>query len=283
MVLLAACGHLEVRNTTPSTMATNAAEVYPISMRLDGHSGEVIRESVKARVVVDGKVRPMRRTGGNEFLYEHALPRERSSTSYYFDVDYLQKSDVGNRKKNIKTDIYGLRLCNRYVLGLDSTRGIPGTQITVIGRGFAKDDEVLVGSLTAETRFESPTALCFFVPILPANTVYELSVVDDTGRIPAGKFRIDAGSLSAAPMNLDFRSGEKAKLVLSLPIPAPEGGVPVDITTNIPDAISVDEVQIPAGKNSVTLHLEGLEPAEGSLFIAVDGFRTLRLPLHVNP
>jgi hypothetical protein len=283
LVLLPACAHLEVRNTTARTMPANASEAYPLTMHVNVRSGEVERETICAKVVVDGKVRRMRKDGAQDFRYEYVMPLGQGSASYYFDVDYIQRNDRGARHQNIRTRLYELELCNRYVLGVDSTRGTPGTRITVIGRGFTKNDVVHVGELAAETSFESPTSLHFFVPILPADAAYELSVVDETGAIPAGKLRVDGGTMTTTPRIVALKVGERMKLGLALSLPAPDFGLDVDITTDVPDAISADEVRIQGGRSGAAVQLEGLEPAQGTLYISIDGFQTLAVPLAVTP
>ncbi|MDR2576832.1 MAG: IPT/TIG domain-containing protein [Puniceicoccales bacterium] len=281
--LLSACSHVSVQNTTPRIMATNAAETYPLSMRFHVRSGDVDRETVRAKVIVDGKARGMRRSGFDAYIYEYAMPKDHSNISYYFDIDYVQRHETGNRPKSCKSNTFTLELSNRYVLGLDSTRGTPGTRITVIGRGFGKDDVVMVGSVPAETHFESATALQFFVPALPSGSGYLLTIANEDGSIPAGKFRIDSGSISAVPRNVDLHVGERVNIVLTASAAAPEHGLPVDITTDIPDAICVEDTSIPRGRCSINFMVEGVAPAEGTFFVNVEGFRTLAIPICVRP
>ena len=276
--------HIDIVNTTPKAMAANASGIYPVTMRLKIRSGEVDRDSIVAAVVIDGNRRPMAvNRGGTEFSYDYRMPRDRNGASYYFDVSYKRRSGGASRLKTVKSDVCELALRNRYVLGLDSVRGTPGTRITVLGRGFAKEDRVFIGDEAAETHYESQSTLKFFVPIVPSDKVYPVTVEDDFGVIAAGEFRVDPGLLNANPRAIDVRTGKGETLTIITPMPAPAGGLRVDITTDIPGSISVSDAVIQEGRNSVNVTVLGIESTTGSIFADVEGHRTLTIPVVVRP
>jgi hypothetical protein len=283
--LLCGCGYVDnvkVTNTTPRVLAVNASETYPITMQFQVRNGEVEKNSIRAQVVVDGQARKMGRDGSSGFLYEYSAAKGRNSITYYFDVNYTQRGSDGTVKKNVKTRVYELDLSNRYVLGLDTVRGIPSTCVTVMGRGFSGEDQVFFGDVPAETRFESPTTLKFFVPVLMAGKSYPVSIEDRLGPIPAGEFRVDPALLSASPRAVELRIGRKVNVALTIAMPAPNDGLDVNITTDVPDAIEVGEGRIPEGRNGTSFEVKGIAPAVGSLYVAIDGHQTLTMPIIVR-
>ncbi|MDR2664314.1 MAG: hypothetical protein LBB14_02185 [Puniceicoccales bacterium] len=274
--------NVEVSNTTPRILAVNASETYPITMQLRVRNGEIEKDSVRARVVVDGQERKMRRDGSADFIYEYTVPSGRSGVAYYFDVDYVQRGGDGTQKKNIRTSVYELDLSNRYVLGLDSVRGIPSTCVTVIGRGFSGEDRVFLGDVPAETHFESPTAIKFYVPVLGAGKSYPVTIEDALGPIAAGEFRVDPALLGANPRAVELRTGRKVTVNLTTAMPAANGGLDVNVTTDIPGAIEVEEKRMAEGHNCVSFEVKGIAPATGSLYVSVEGHQTLTMPIVVR-
>ncbi|MDR3117323.1 MAG: IPT/TIG domain-containing protein [Puniceicoccales bacterium] len=280
---LAGCAHLDVRDVTPSTMEANAMAIYPLTLRMHIRGSEVERETVQAKAVVDGKARPMRPLSPTDYAYDYHMPAGRNAISYYFDVDYLQRVEGVSRRKTVRTPLRRVELHNRYVLGLDSSRGAPGTCVTVMGRGFSAGDAVCVGNVCAETIFVSPTSLQFVVPVLPADRSYPLTVGDETGSIPAGSFHVDAASLAVVPRILEMSVGERAMLTFATAIPTDEAGLTVEVTTDMPDAISVEDIAIPAGRSSCTATVEALEAGQGRLIFSADGFQRVVVPVLVRP
>jgi hypothetical protein len=214
-----------------------------------------------------------------DFTYDYRMPEGRSSVAFYFDVDYTQRQNGSIRHRSSRTPLQQMALSNRYVLGLDTGRGVAGTAVTAIGRGFSEGDLVWVGEVPAETHYESPTSLRFFIPSLPSGHSYRLTVVDDEGRIAAGKFFIDVPRLGVVPQSLKLSVGEKATLTLSIPTPAPED-LSVEISTDVPDAIAAGEAVIPSGRTSTGLTIEPLEPAQGTLVLSIPGFQDVRVPVN---
>jgi hypothetical protein len=67
-----------------------------------------------------------------------------------------------------------------------------------------------------------------------------------------------------------------------VPNAAGTGGQLLDITTDVPDAVIMPEVVIPAGQNSVSVTVEGGKAGSGSLFLKGYGAGELSVPVTVT-
>jgi hypothetical protein len=225
----------------------------------------------------------MRQISAGNYGYDYSMPGDRNTTSYYFDVDYLQRMGGETRRKNIRTPVYQLNLSNRYALGMDSNRGTPGMPITIVGRGFSRKDRVCVGEACAETHFESHNSLRFIVPILPPDKDYRVTVEDDVGAVGAGKLRVDPATIAANPALVEMPVGGRITLALTVPMVAPEEGIALEVATDIPNAISMDEINVFPGRSSCAVTVEALEAGKGHLFLSGIGFQELIIPVHIRP
>lgn len=100
--------------------------------------------------------------------------------------------------------------------------------------------------------------------------------------VVVGSFRIDQSALRVAPGSLALVPGESAVLVFSVPFAAPEGGLPIPVSTDIPESIIMPEVVIPAGSRSVSVPVEGGQPGEGGLFTEAAGMTPVTIPVTVG-
>jgi len=68
-----------------------------------------------------------------------------------------------------------------------------------------------------------------------------------------GTFRADATDASVSPTSLMIRTGENVSVTFSIPNPAPQGGLLLDITTDVPESVIMPEVIVPDNlKSGVT-------------------------------
>src|SRR5690606_1592470 len=148
--------------------------------------------------------------------------------------------------------------------------------------GFNREDKVMVGGVPAVSQVESPTSLAFFVPSLPEGRSYNVTVLGATGELAAGSIRVDASSIRVSPGSLDLRSGQSRPLVFSISTPAPPGGLLVNVTTDVPDSVIMPEVIVPAGERSTSVNVEGGEPGSGNLYVEVDGYSDITVPITVE-
>jgi hypothetical protein len=54
------------------------------------------------------------------------------------------------------------------------------------------------------------------------------------------------------------------------------------VTTDIPASIIMPEVIIPGGQRSTSVTIEGGEPAQGNIFVEVQGYSEVILPVTIN-
>jgi hypothetical protein len=245
--------------------------------------GKVNVENVRAHVTIDGHSRNMRHIGRNRYVYEYRMPTDAQKIVYSFDVDYSRRTDTKLRYFNEKSTDFELLLTGHYAMGLDSQRGAPGASITIIGRGFQKNDTVYVGEEAADTQFLSPTAIQFRIPQLPAEKYYSVELASPSGTLPAGKIFIDRGTISTNPKAIEVKCGDAISLHVNIPHPAPANGLEIDVSTNIPDAIIAPDVFIRAGKTSTTVKIEGVEVTHGMLYLSGKEYAETVIPLVILP
>ena len=99
----------------------------------------------------------------------------------------------------------------------------------------------------------------------------------------AGYLRIDPASpLSVLPNSSALEPGQRQALAFALDTPAPDGGLYINITTDIPDSIIMPEVLIPEGARTVSAIIEGDKVGSGQLFINSEGLPELVIPLTIH-
>ena len=286
-LFLAGCAKA-VKNLTPSEFPENPSSIYTLSVEIrEKKDLGVVKDSLRPTVVSDGESRFMSRSpiGDNIWDYEYKMPSGRRNAVYYFDIEYEVYGSESKRVKSItlpKDGLLKFTLVNRYAVTLEAKRGPVGSKIGLVGRGFNPSDQVFVGGQLTNSEYFSPNALSFFVPSLPASNSYNVTIRGDSGEIIVGSFRVDSAQMQVLPSNVNVASGERATLIFSIPIEAPTSGLPVEITTNIPDSVILPEVTIPAGSKSVSVSLEGGTPGIGVLYLEALGYSPLEVPISVS-
>ena len=120
----------------------NSSEIYPIEMRVSPNSREIVSDSYSAKIVVDGEVFPMKKRGNFDFAYDYRRPRDSHKAKYYYELNYENRSSGRHKTKTVKSPLYELVIINRYVVGFENNRGLPGSTTHVLGRGFCLGDRV---------------------------------------------------------------------------------------------------------------------------------------------
>ncbi|MGJ3243830.1 MAG: IPT/TIG domain-containing protein [Opitutales bacterium] len=284
-LMLSGC-YVNVINLTPDTIPQNPSGVYTLSMTPRITNSRVMEDTMKVEVVINGEAREMERsdTGNNVFVYDYELPGQANRAKYYYIVTYqLETSTGAGRQRTVNSQLYDFELANRYVVTLESNRAPVGAQIPVLGRGFTRSDSIVVGPVTAKTRFVSQNLLEFTVPGLEPGKSYPVIWQSGFGEMPIGDFRIDSSQLSVLPARIDIPSGRSLPVLFRVDFPAPEGGLPIDVTTDIPESIIMPEVVIPEGQSTVNVLIEGGAPGAGSLFVNVDGMPEYVVPVNIRP
>lgn len=282
-LFLAGCD-VKLTDLTPPTMKANPSNTYTITARVNVKNSAVIDGSVQPEVIIDGKAHPMNPAPGGNSLYEfdYNMPPGRDAAAYYILVRYQRKTASASVSKEIYSGIKEFQVQNRYSVELEVNRAPVGSRVAILGRGFNREDKVMVGGVPAVSQVESPTSLAFFVPSLPEGRSYNVTVLGATGELAAGSIRVDASSIRVSPGSLDLRSGQSRPLVFSISTPAPPGGLLVNVTTDVPDSVIMPEVIVPAGERSTSVNVEGGEPGSGNLYVEVDGYSDITVPITVE-
>lgn len=283
-LFLAGC-ELKLVDLTPETLKANPSQTYTITARVKVKNTAVVEESIKPEVIIDGQAVPMTQAtgGGSIWEYDYRIPEGRNTAAYYILVRYQIRNSNGAVSKEDYTDIRQITIERRYSVELEVDRAPVGTRVAVLGRGFTRDDQVLVGGVPAEANFESATSLAFFVPALPPGRSYEVVVIGASGgQLEAGSIRVDGSQIRVSPGSLELSEGQRLPLAFSIPTGAPPGGLTVSVTTDVPNSVIMPEVFIPANERSTSITIEGGAPGTGSLFVEASGYSEVVVPIRVD-
>lgn len=284
MFLLAGCNDVKITNLTPPTLPENPSQIYTITLRVHRSAGAVEKETITPFIVIDAQNFPMRKSslGDEIYEYEYQMPAGHDEMNYYFLVNYKMLAGGYPRDGQSYSALQHTSIVHRYVLSLEVNRGPVGSRISVLGRGFTPQDVVYFDNVATRTVFESATSLSFFVPAVQAGRNYQVALTNSAGSSPVGTFHVDATSVSVSPSSLTLRSGEQQTLTFSLPYPAPEGGLLLDVTTDVPESVIMPEVVVPAGQSSVSVTVQGGRKGSGNLFLKGFGDGQLTVPITVQ-
>lgn len=273
-----------ISNLTPKRVPQNPSGIYTLSMTPRSFDGTVIKDTYQAFIVIRGEEHKMRPSplGEGIFDYDFRMPEGLNEAYYYYILRYYKDQRGNPSKREIKSDMFTFRLANRYVVSLESQRGPVGNEIAVIGRGFTKFDTIFVGGVEAKTEFLSANALSFVVPSLLADQSYPVTIDNGKGITHIGMFRVDAANLNVHIDSTSLYRNQRTNMIIGIEFEAPAGGLPLDISTDIPESIIMPEVAIPAGARSINVQIEGGEPNSGHLFVTAQGFNEVKIPIVVN-
>lgn len=277
-------GDVSITNLTPTTLAENHSNVYTISASVKPRTTNVVDGSIRTNIVIDGQTYPMQQSTLRPDLYEfeYQLPAGRQDANYYFLVDYEVEIRGFTKEREAFSDVQSFKLANRFAYSLEVTRAPVGARVGVIGRGFKRSDVITIGGVPAPTNFNSPNSLDFHVPSLQPGQNYLVQMSDGESTLNVGTLRVDPGTISVSPSSLSLNEGGRGMLVFSVNATAPEGGLFIDVTTDAPDSIIMPEVVIPEGARSVNVPVRGGTPGRGQLYVEMDGYNELSIPVTVQ-
>lgn len=282
---LTGCG-VKMINTTPAIAPASPTGSYTLSAQAQVNKKTVVLSSLAAFVVIDGEQRAMTATttAPNLFEYDYQAPTEKELTRFYYVLKFVtQKEDEAAVSTQIISDLYQVQLPSQITLKIDTIRAAVGTRVSINGQGFTDQDIVFVDQTPAETVFTSPTKLQFVVPELKPDFGYSIEVRSTTRAQTAGYLRIDpANPLSVLPNQLNLKPGQRQALAFALDYPAPDGGLYINVTTDIPGSIIMSEVLIPEGARTVSTTIEGDQVGQGHLFINASNLPELVIPLAIR-
>ena len=283
LVLVTGC-EFQLTNLTPNTLPENPSQIYTLSLRVTQKATAIVADSIDPHIIIDGQNLKMTKSSLGTDIYEleYQLPGGRDEVAYYYLLTYKVEASGQEREREAYTEVFHTKIVRRNVLALLANRGPVGARISVLGRGFTPQDVLYVDNTAARTVFESPNALSFYVPALAANKNYKIAINGATGNSPVGTFRIDPSTLQVSPSSLSLRTGERQVLTFTVPNAAPSGGLLLDVTTDVPDAVIMPEVVVPPGQTSVSVTVEGGKAGSGSLFLKGYGSGEVTIPVSVS-
>jgi hypothetical protein len=283
LAFLSGCETITLTDLTPRSMAENPSQIYTFSLRVTPRTNTV--SSIVPSVIMDGQSFAMKQSplGAGMYEFEYQLPSGRDRIAYYYLVNFNVEGNNVLTPRETYTQVENIQIVRRYVLSLEVNRGPVGSRISVLGRGFTPQDTIHFNGSPARTTFESPNALSFFVPPLPPNHNYQVTLNSAAGNSPVGTFRIDASSITVSPASLTLRTGDRAMLTFTLPNPAPPGGTLLDVATDVPESVIMPEVIVPQGHSYVSVTVEGGKPGSGSLYLKGFGSGEVTVPVTIAP
>lgn len=278
---LTGCQTSVICNKTPAQLPQNNSELYTIAMEITPNGQNIVQDSCSAKIAIDGEIYDMNRANYNEFTFNYRRPLDHHRVCYYYDVSYVVRGENGQKSKNERSPLYQLTVANRYAIGFESNRGVPSNEVILLGRGFVKEDYIEIGGTACQTRFISPNALSFTVPMLEKFGKFDAVLVSDNGNIGLGEFCIDPLGFHVNVDKIQLHEGEKMAIIVQSDIVAPSKGITIEVTTDIPDSIIMKDIFIPEGAKQATVVVCGKKGATGSLFLEAKGFSEVQIPVEI--
>lgn len=285
--LLSGCG-VHLLNLTPGHTPKNPSGIYPFSMQAKGIHSRIPEGSIEPYLVIDGKRHPMKRTRTPRvYALEHPLPKGTLEAPYYFTLDYSTMQNGNPRRRHFKSSLQHMRIIDKYV-SLEVSRGLVGSEIALVGRGFSPEDTVRVGGRRASTHYASRNSISFTIPYLPVNQRYPVELISEGESIWVGTLSVDPAQIAlysealSGDDVLQLISGQDVYIEFEIETPAPKGGLPIEVSTDIPNSLIMPEVLIPEGATQVSVLVRGDDPASGSLFLQAPGYNERSVALRVS-
>lgn len=276
-------------NLTPERVPENSSRVYTLTMSAYINDGAVIKDTIKPYIVIDEQVIPMKEVKDMKhdrlYEYDYTLPKGRKSAKYYFLLKYQVSNNIDgvNKNREMKSPtVYTLEPVSRYIVNMQNERGPVGSSIAVLGRGFDKQDIIRVGGVDADTEYLSRSTLSFIVPPLKSGRTYDVELVGEKGEMWIGAFRVDTAKMGVSPSEINMNGGDLVTMIFNIGFSAPKGGYPIDVKTNIPSSIIMDEVVVPEGQSSVSVTLKAAAAGNGALYINGLGFEEKVVPVSIG-
>lgn len=287
VLLLTGCSGLT--NLTPERVPENSSRVYTLTMSAYINDGAVIKDTIKPYIVIDEQVIPMKEVKDMKhdrlYEYDYTLPKGRKSAKYYFLLKYQVSNNIDgvNKNREMKSPtVYTLEPASRYIVNVQNERGPVGSSIAVLGRGFDKQDVIRVGGVDADTEYLSRSTLSFVVPPLKSGKTYDVELVGEKGEMWIGAFRVDTAKMGVSPSEINMNGGDLTTMIFNIGFSAPKGGYPIDVKTNIPSSVIMDEVVVPEGQSSVSVTLKAAAAGRGALYINGLGFEEKVVPVSIG-
>ena len=283
LLLLVGC-NITITNLTSDQLRENPSQLYTITARVTPTSRDLDRSSIQVSAVIDGQNLLMRKSAltNDVYEYDYHLPVSRDEAAYYILVRYRFNSSSPSNHYEAYSEIYHFKVVRRYTLPLEANRGPVGARVSVGGRGFTPQDVVYLDTTPARTVYESPSSISFFVPPVQPNRNYNVAVSGGGATLSVGVFRADATGVTVSPTSLTLHCGEQQTMEFTIPNNAPQGGLLLDVTTDIPESVIMPEIVVPEGANNVVITVQGGKPGAGALYLKGFGQGEITIPVAVT-
>ena len=281
--LFSGCTSTKITNMTPSVVTQNDSNKYTATIRVSGYDGDISKKSLHPYIVINSEKHPMEKhpDGNNVFVYDCDVDGI-GKVPFYVEVLYEK---IGNKnsikKRMLKSNLFSFTISDKIVFAMDSYRGPVNTTVKLMGKGFDKTDKVCVGSTIIPTNVISSSEIEFTIPAIPLNRSYDVILLSGTKEFFAGKFYIDEATITCTSDYIRLMKGESQTIAFIIDHPATAQGVELQVTTDIPESIFMDEVVIPYGESSVSTTITGDEVGSGTLSVFAPGFNSIEIPVEV--
>ena len=82
-------------------------------------------------------------------------------------------------------------------------------------------------------------------------------------------------------MRRTYSQSNPATLLFKIDYDAPEGGLSIDVKTNVPDSIVMPEAVIAEGDRTVNIPIQGGSVGEGKMIISAPGYDSVEVSVRV--
>lgn len=283
LAILSGCSSTKITNMTPSLVTQNDSNKYTATIRVSGYDGDISKKSLHPYIVINSEKHPMEKhpDGNNVFMYDCEIDGI-GKVPFYIELIYEKLGNKNSVKKRmIKSNLFNFNISDKLVFAMDSYRGPVGTTVKLMGKGFDKTDKVCIGSTIIPVNVLSSNEIEFEIPSIPLNRNYDVILLSGSKEFLTGKFYIDESTITCTTDYIRLLKGESQIIAFIIDHPASAQGVELQVTTDIPDSIFMDEVVIPYGESSVSATITGDEIGSGILSISAPGFNSIEIPIEV--
>ena len=284
VLFLAGCESTEICNMTPTLVPQNPSNKYTITMSVRGFDGDILQQSICPYIVINGEKHSMELhpDGNNVFVYDCTFNGV-GKVPFYFELIYETNRNGMIRKKMHKSDLFTLSVSDKIVLAMNCSRGPVGTTVGIMGCGFNKADKIRLGDKIVPSVFNSNSSIEFSIPSIPCDRDYDVFLISNNKEFLAGTFHVDPAALRCSTDFIRLMNGESVSVLFMLDRAAPEGGLNLNISTDVPDSVIMPEVCFPAGERSCSVTVSGSDVSgKGTLFVGMEGFNSLEIPVEIG-
>ena len=135
MLLFYGCSPI-LHNLTPPTVQRNASNRYRFTVHSRLLEKQVVANSFKPSIVIDGETHPLQAEHFNEhfLFYDHSIDAQRQEAAYYFILSFDKNIRGHVQTRTLKTPLAKLIIQERCVFSLETDRAPIGAEVHVLGR-----------------------------------------------------------------------------------------------------------------------------------------------------